>query len=239
MGGMREQLTSERTARDPRSRINRALAAWDCDEPELLQRKHVSKGIRPMKITSKMVGAEAKKNPDAAPYTVQWKSGATGRLQSSGAATKAQAVKEARALEAEGARNVTVSHYTKARGAEVVEWQKNPAARKWLVVPRTGRSYIVGAFSTKEIAEGYMRTLNAPWNYKIKRAAAERPARKPVAKPRANPAAAKLYTVHTVTGDGKPRDPIAHFRKRADALTYAKAYAKAYGAPVVLTGRAL
>ena len=65
MGGMREQLTSERTARDPRSRINRALAAWDCDEPELLQRKHVSKGIRPMKITSKMVGAEARKNPAA------------------------------------------------------------------------------------------------------------------------------------------------------------------------------
>jgi hypothetical protein len=70
----------------------------------------------------------------------------------------------------------------------------------------------------------------------------ENPARKPAAKPartRANPAAAKLYTVHTVTGDGKPRDAIAHFRKRADALTYAKAYAKAYGAPVVLTGRAL
>ena len=59
------------------------------------------------------------------------------------------------------------------------------------------------------------------------------------AKPRANPAAAKLYTVHTATGDGKPRDPIAHFRKRADALTYAKAYAKAYGAPVVLTDKPL
>ena len=61
MGGMREQLTSARTARDPRSRINRALAAWDCDVPELLDRKHVSKGIRPMKITSKMVGAETRK----------------------------------------------------------------------------------------------------------------------------------------------------------------------------------
>lgn len=63
MGGMRDKLTSERTARDPRSAINRALAAWDCDKPEGLQRKHVTKGIRPMKITQKMVGAEARKNP--------------------------------------------------------------------------------------------------------------------------------------------------------------------------------
>ncbi len=66
---MREQLTSERVARDPRSKINRALAAWDCDVPELLQAKHTTKGIRPMKITRNMVGAEAKKNP--AP--IKWK----------------------------------------------------------------------------------------------------------------------------------------------------------------------
>ena len=70
MGGMREQLTSGRTARDPRSRINRALAAWDCDRPELLEARHVSKGIRPMKITSKMVGAEARANP--APGAIKW-----------------------------------------------------------------------------------------------------------------------------------------------------------------------
>jgi len=63
MGGMREKLTSDRVARDPRSAINQALAAWDCDEPEGLERKHVSKGIRPMKITRKMVGTEARKNP--------------------------------------------------------------------------------------------------------------------------------------------------------------------------------
>ena len=66
MGGMRELLTGERAARDPASPINRALAAWDCDEPELLQREHVSKGIR-MKITKGKVGSEAKtparKNP--------------------------------------------------------------------------------------------------------------------------------------------------------------------------------
>lgn len=46
MGGMRDQLTGEETAGDPRSRINRALAAWDCDIPELLDRKHISRGIR-------------------------------------------------------------------------------------------------------------------------------------------------------------------------------------------------
>ena len=65
MGGMRELLTGERAARDPASPINRALVAWDCDEPELLKREHVSKGIR-MKITKGKVGSEAKparKNP--------------------------------------------------------------------------------------------------------------------------------------------------------------------------------
>lgn len=60
MGGMRELLTGERAARDPDSPINRALAAWDCDKPEGLERKHVSKGVR-MKITRAKVGAEARK----------------------------------------------------------------------------------------------------------------------------------------------------------------------------------
>jgi len=60
MGGMRELLTGERAARDPGSPINRALAAWDCDKPEGLERKHISKGIR-MKITTAKVGAEARK----------------------------------------------------------------------------------------------------------------------------------------------------------------------------------
>lgn len=62
MGGMRELLTGERAARDPASPINRALAAWDCDEPELLKREHVSKGIR-MKVTASKVGSEAKRAP--------------------------------------------------------------------------------------------------------------------------------------------------------------------------------
>lgn len=40
---MRDKLTGLDTALDPDSRINRALAVWDCDKPALLQRKHVSK----------------------------------------------------------------------------------------------------------------------------------------------------------------------------------------------------
>jgi hypothetical protein len=60
MGGMRELLTGERAARDPDSPINRALTAWDCDKPEGLERKHVSKGVR-MKITKEKVGSETRK----------------------------------------------------------------------------------------------------------------------------------------------------------------------------------
>ena len=47
MGGMRKKLTSSKKAADPRSKINQALAAWDCDMPALLPAKAVSKGIRP------------------------------------------------------------------------------------------------------------------------------------------------------------------------------------------------
>jgi hypothetical protein len=46
MGGMRKKLTGPKKAQDPRSRINRALAAWDCDNPQLLPARAVSKGIR-------------------------------------------------------------------------------------------------------------------------------------------------------------------------------------------------
>jgi len=49
MGGMRAKLTSAKKAKDPKSAINQALAAWDCDKPELLPRKAVSKGIRSRK----------------------------------------------------------------------------------------------------------------------------------------------------------------------------------------------
>lgn len=60
MGGMRRVLTGDEAALDPDSPINRALAAWDCDKPEGLERKHLSKGIR-MKITKAKVGSEARK----------------------------------------------------------------------------------------------------------------------------------------------------------------------------------
>jgi hypothetical protein len=73
MGGMRERLTSLEVAADPASAINRSLAAWDCDDPEGLRPEHVTKGIRPMKVTMSKVGSEtrgrakAAANPAAAP----------------------------------------------------------------------------------------------------------------------------------------------------------------------------
>lgn len=50
MGGMRDKLTGDKAAADPGSRINRALANWDCDVPELLKKSHVTKGIRMKKV---------------------------------------------------------------------------------------------------------------------------------------------------------------------------------------------
>jgi hypothetical protein len=55
MGGMREKLTGPVKAKNPNSKINLALAAWDCDLPELLTKKHVSKNIRGMKKTKNPV----------------------------------------------------------------------------------------------------------------------------------------------------------------------------------------
>jgi hypothetical protein len=57
MGGMRSKLTSAAAAVDPFSPINLALADWDCDMPELLKKKHVSKNVRAKKTT------KSKKNP--------------------------------------------------------------------------------------------------------------------------------------------------------------------------------
>ena len=75
----------------------------------------------------------------------------------------------------------------------------NLAARKWLVVPRVGKYYIEGSFSTEQAAKDYLQTLNAPWNYKVKRAVAERAPRRA-----SNPAMAPS-TVYQVqyTKDGK------------------------------------
>jgi len=47
MAGMKKKLTSKAKAANPKSPINQALARWDCDKPALLQRRHVSPGIRP------------------------------------------------------------------------------------------------------------------------------------------------------------------------------------------------
>jgi len=250
MGGMRDKLTGEDAAADPDSPINRALAAWDCDDPELLKREHVSKGIR-MKITQSKVGAEARKparktaakNPAATPeilerhklpnggairlqkrgtkfdvlinstgiawrylskgvsesharatlemrllgaknpapaYMVSWRSSASLRWQSSPATTKAQAIKEARALEAEGARDVSVSVF-KDGVSQDVDWRK----------------------------------------------AESNPARKPAAKPARKPAA-KLYAVHKVG----MRSPIAVFASRADAVKFGQSWADIHKSPV-------
>jgi len=71
MGGMRDKLTGLDTALDPDSRINRALAVWDCDKPALLQRKHVSKVPK--------VKRKAKANPVPASSRVRAKSALTSR----------------------------------------------------------------------------------------------------------------------------------------------------------------
>lgn len=191
---MRDKRTGAAAAQDPDSPINRALADWDCDAPEGLKPEHVSEGIRAVKITKSKVGSEARKrarNP-APSYTVQWKSAASGRWQSSAYGTKAEAVKDARSLAAEGARNVSVSVFRDGR-AENVEWRK----------------------------------------------AESNPAKPRGVKPKANPRDTMLYVVHVADSQGKPAYDIAKFRKRADALQYAKAYASANGVRVVLTSRAL
>lgn len=46
MGGMKKKMTGPKKRKDPGSKINRSLAAWDCDVPMLLQPKHVAKNVR-------------------------------------------------------------------------------------------------------------------------------------------------------------------------------------------------
>lgn len=47
MGGMKAKRTGAKKANDPKSRINRALADWDCDVPQLLPLRARAKGLRP------------------------------------------------------------------------------------------------------------------------------------------------------------------------------------------------
>ena len=55
MGGMKKKNTGAKKRKDPASKINRSLAAWDCDIPALLKPKHVAKGVRmnPVKPSSR------------------------------------------------------------------------------------------------------------------------------------------------------------------------------------------
>ena len=46
MGGMKAKLTGPKKRLDPASKINRALANWDCDLKPLLKAKTVAKGVR-------------------------------------------------------------------------------------------------------------------------------------------------------------------------------------------------
>ena len=43
----------------------------------------------------------------------------------------------------------------------------------WIVVPKYGKKYVVGRFSAEETAKNYVQTLNAPFNYLIKKQAVE------------------------------------------------------------------
>lgn len=60
MGGMRSKLTGYEAAADPTSPINRALAHWDCDMPQLLKKKHVSANVRPKKTRRNPVPASSR-----------------------------------------------------------------------------------------------------------------------------------------------------------------------------------
>jgi hypothetical protein len=55
-------------------------------------------------------------------------------------------------------------------------YEENPMATKkyvWIVVPKYGKKYIVGRFNAEETAKNYVQTLNAPFNYLIKKQAVE------------------------------------------------------------------
>lgn len=244
MGGMREKLTGKEAASDPESPINRALAAWDCDDSRLLDKRHVSKGIRPMKITTKMVGSEARKNP-ARKTAARKDDPFPSPLENYG---------PRKGLEGPFLmRNNRVVYYDPAEGAyydpttdfylsreEAAGLHSNPAARKWLVVPRIGKHYIVGSFSTEQGAKDYMQTLNAPWNYKVKRAAAERPARKVARNPvkyrdiaKGVEASRVQYAVHWP--DRPSYHAMAYFTKKSDAVEVAEEASNRVGKPIAVS----
>ncbi len=53
------------------------------------------------------------------PFTVSWTSALSGSRNSSSCSTKAQALREAKALYTEGARNISVSEFANGRSKEI------------------------------------------------------------------------------------------------------------------------
>jgi hypothetical protein len=210
MGGMRELLTGERAARDPGSPINRALAAWDCDKPEGLERKHVSKGIR-MKITRSKVGAESKgarrrKNPE----TVRKVGKFNVRYVPGGRDSK---------IEFYDAR------YTGGRFGELGQFVTRYYARDILESPMGPLSLDLGVpeWSITAAEKEKVREL-------IARSGDFGPVLNP-AKPAAKTARKaekKVYAVHKVG----MRTPIAVFATRADAVEFGQNWANVHKMPV-------
>lgn len=206
MGGMRELLTGERAARDPASPINRALADWDCDEPELLQRKHVSKGIR-MRVTSSKVGSESRKGPRKNPLPKSYPVRQSMREES----------------DVDPVDEFVLKHIRKGMTTrEILQLRKD--ARDMFL---GGMEMPTGGLSAEAEARLSDREF-LDWIEGFR----GNPARKTAAP-------ATLYIVHRADSQGKPTYDIAMFRKRSEALEYARAYAKRYDIPVVLTSRDL
>jgi len=244
MGGMRDRLTGDEAASDPGSPINRALVAWDCDRPALLQRKHVSKGIR-MKITTSKVGSETRKATAKAPARKRSKNPEMVRK-----------IGKFNVRYVPGGRDSKVefydSRYTGGRFGEMGQFVTRYFARDILESPMGPLSLDLGipewsitAAEKEKVREMIARSgdfgpvLNPAKprrrpgvvrkvNEAINRMAARNPARESM-----------LYVVHVADSQGKPAYDIAKFRKRVDALQYARAYADANRVRVVLISRPL
>lgn len=223
MGGMRDKRTGAAAAQDPDSPINRALAAWDCDIPEGLKPEHVSEGIRAVKITKSKVGSEARKAPARKNPEMVRKIGKFNvRYLPAGKRSRVEFY-DSRYKDGFGELGQFVTRYY---ARDILESPAGPLALD-LGIPE----WSITAAEKERVRQMIARSgdfgpvLN--------------PAKPRGVKPKANPRDAMLYVVHVADSQGKPAYDIAKFRKRADALQYAKAYASANSVPVVLTSRAL
>lgn len=247
MGGMRDKLTSERTARDPRSAINRALAAWDCDKPEGLQRKHVTKGIRPMKITSKMVGAEAKgararKNPAQKVEILERVTLPNGRsLRLQKRAGKFDATMNTTGInwhyiakgvsEAEARR---VYDYWRTMDNPARKAAKPTVSRKISQLVREGypqRQAV--AIALEEARQGKLTVdRGRPHKPRAKLRSSKVPTNPRLSKDQVDRKVAQLAKTRNYTVHGKGGKPVATFYARADAIEYGKAYANLHNVPI-------